>query len=134
MFHNTKDNQVVNLEFANGATATFTMIAFSEEVCVRKTRIFGTHGELTGNGRTIKVFDFRTLKKEKMVPTIPNIKTKMTGHFMGDYRLMEAFVEAVAFNDPSRIKTGPEETLESHLIVFQAEKSRKQNQILSCDW
>jgi predicted dehydrogenase len=59
------DNQIVNLEFANGMTATFTMVAFSEEVCVRKTRIFGTHGELTGNERTIKIFDFRTQKKEK---------------------------------------------------------------------
>jgi predicted dehydrogenase len=110
------------------------MIAFSEEVCVRKTRIFGTHGELEGDGRTIKVFTFNTQTKEEIVPKCPPINTKMTGHFLGDYRLMEAFVEAVAFNDPSRIKTGPEETLESHLIVFQAEKSRKQQQTLTLEW
>lgn len=30
------DNQVVNLQFANGVTATFTMIATSKDICVRK--------------------------------------------------------------------------------------------------
>ncbi|CAG8661460.1 19278_t:CDS:10 [Cetraspora pellucida] len=32
------DNQVVNLEFANGSTANITMIAFTETVCKRKTK------------------------------------------------------------------------------------------------
>jgi len=52
------DNQVVNMSFADGSTASFTMIAFSKEICVRKTRIFGSHGELETDGITIKVFDF----------------------------------------------------------------------------
>jgi hypothetical protein len=53
--------KVVNMEFSDGATASFTMIAFSEKLCVRTTRVFGTHGELScSNGSDVRHFDFRT--------------------------------------------------------------------------
>ena len=38
---------------------------------------------------------------------------------------MEAFVSALEHNDPSRILSGPDVSLESHLMVFAAERSRK---------
>lgn len=34
--------QVVNMEFEGGLTAAFTMVAFTEEICLRKTSIFGS--------------------------------------------------------------------------------------------
>ena len=37
---------------------------------------------------------------------------------------MQAFVGAVATGDRSKILTGPEDTLATHLTVFAAEKSR----------
>jgi predicted dehydrogenase len=127
------DNQVVNMEFENGVTVSFTMIAFSEEVCVRKTRIFGTHGQLEGDGHSIAVTDFRTGHKEHYHPR-PDVQTKLTGHECGDYYLMKSFVLAVSHDDPSFILSGPRETLESHLIVFEAEKSRHKQQVLNLDW
>ena len=37
--------------------------------------------------------------------------------------LMSAFINAVANNDPSGLLSGPDETLESHLMVFAAEQA-----------
>ncbi|MEE2874853.1 MAG: gfo/Idh/MocA family oxidoreductase, partial [Candidatus Latescibacterota bacterium] len=41
------------------------------------------------------------------------------------YGLMQCFIAAVAEGDPTRILSGPDETLESHLMVFAAERARK---------
>jgi hypothetical protein len=43
---------------------------------------------------------------------------------------MQAFVRAVATGDTSGIFSGPEATLESHRIVFAAEKSRLEDRII----
>lgn len=42
------DHQVVNLEFENGATASFTMCAFTWDGG-RTVKIMGTHGQITGD-------------------------------------------------------------------------------------
>lgn len=40
--------QVVNMEFEGGLTAAFSMVAFSEEMCKRKTTIYGSKVGLEG--------------------------------------------------------------------------------------
>ena len=50
----------------------------------------------------------------------------LSGHGGGDVGLMDNFVQAVAEDNPSLILTGVDETLESHLMVFAAEKSRRE--------
>jgi len=125
------DNQVVNMEFEGGRTASFTMIAFSEEVCIRKTRIFGTMGQMDCDGTKIRVFDFRDPQNpQTVIPESEFARSKMSGHGGGDWYLMDSFLAAVAFNDPSLILSGPRETLESHLIVFAAEKARRTNSVV----
>ena len=57
------------------------MLAFSKEICVRKTRIFGTRGQLEGDGHTLKLFDFNSQQETVYEPlkeeTPP--KSNMTG-------------------------------------------------------
>lgn len=36
-------------------------------------------------------------------------------------------------NDPSQIRSGPEETLLSHLLVFEAERSRLESRVVYCE-
>ncbi|ADD44621.1 Gfo/Idh/MocA family protein [Stackebrandtia nassauensis] len=117
------DNQVVNMEFDNGVTGTFTVTAFTpfED---RKTRIFGSHGMIEGDGQEIRVFDFNTEKT-----TISKVKAiggvgAGAGHGGGDAALIETFCRAVAENDQSIVLSGPNESLETHLVVFAAERAR----------
>jgi hypothetical protein len=46
---------------------------------------------------------------------------------------MEHFVEAVAAEDASRILSGPDETLESHLMVFAAETARRERRTVNME-
>ncbi len=123
------DHQVVNLEFQGGVTATFTMTAFSHMGCGRATRIFGTRGEIYGDSAVITVHDFLTNTKRE-IDTRKLDTSVLGGHGGGDGGIMESFVDAVATNDPSKILSGPAETLESHLMVFAAEKARREKRLV----
>ena len=123
------DHQTVNMAFENGATAIMTMTAFTRHAG-RKTRIFGTRGEIDTDSATIKIFNFLT-DKERIVDTnVANDGGIASGHGGGDFGLMESFTDAVSSGDQSKILSGIDETLASHLMVFSAEESRRKNQII----
>lgn len=125
------DHQVVNLLFKKGKTATFTMTAFNK-ASNRKTRIFGTRGEIYGDGQNIEIFDFLT-DQTRTIDTEAGAdgSTALGGHGGGDYGLMDHFVSAVAKNDPSLILSGADESLETHLMVFAAERARRENTVVN---
>ncbi|MBN1247317.1 MAG: Gfo/Idh/MocA family oxidoreductase [Anaerolineae bacterium] len=122
------DHQVVSMRFAGGRTATFTMMAFTK-MAHRKTEIFGTQGQLTGDGRYIHHYDFLT-DASITIDTEADTDAVLTGHGGGDFGLMDAFVRAVAEQDPSHILSGPDETLASHLLVFAAEEARRTGHVV----
>jgi predicted dehydrogenase len=124
------DHQVVNLLYEGGATASFTMTAFSEQAD-RKTTIFGTRGELRGDGQKITVYDFLT-RKTRVFDTLTE-EAAASGHGGGDYGLMQRFVAAVSSRDASLILSGAQETLETHWTTFQAEQSRLEGQTLDVE-
>lgn len=125
------DHQVVAMEFEGGATASFTMTGFTR-IRRRETRIFGTRGELRGDGRRIEVFDFLTETTKSLDTEVP-APCAMDGHGGGDYGLMEAFTTAVALADPSMVLSGPDESLETHRMVFAAEEARRRGRVVSLD-
>ena len=118
------DNQVVNLLFNDGSTASMTMTAFNFH-SGRKTRIFGSLGQIETDSVTITVHKFLDDSTRTVDSQIANDGGILTGHGGGDFGIADAFTQAVAENDPSLIVTGIDESLESHLMVFAAEESRK---------
>lgn len=127
------DHQVVTMDFQGRRTASFTMMAFTE-MRHRETRIFGTRGELYGDGSVIDHYDFLTDRTTRIDTAAPD-GSILGGHGGGDYGLMSHFVRAVAEEDPSWILSGVDETLESHLMVFAAEEARRNGRIISMsDW
>ena len=120
------DHQVVCMEFEGGASATLTTAAFTEAICQRQTRVFGSLGELQGDGdRCIRHFDFRTQKATVHETEGAPSGSGLTGHNGADYHLIASFIRSVGTLDPNAVLSGPDETLESHLIVFAAEAARR---------
>jgi predicted dehydrogenase len=117
------DHQVVALEYPGAITATFTMTAFTQ-AGHRRTQVFGTRAELTGDGETIRVYDFLTGAERLITPAAAGGMNAEEGHGGGDAGLMDAFTAAVATGNRALISSGPRESLASHLAVFAAERAR----------
>jgi len=123
------DHQVVNIEFSSGATVSFTMVAFTEEICERQTRFHFSHGEIIGNMRTFTVTDFRqpngTRRTREYKPPLEG-----GGHGGGDFGLMRAFLHALRTRDQTSLGTDPADVLNSHMLVFAAEQARKTGTVI----
>jgi predicted dehydrogenase len=117
------DHQVVNIEYQGGVTASLTVAAFTP-MAARKTRIFGTRGYLESDSATIQVCDFVT-GAEQTIDVRAGDPDAAGGHGGGDAGLVDAFLSAVAYGDPSLIKTGPAESLNSHRVVWAVERARR---------
>ena len=116
------DHQVLAMQLSGGMTATFTMVAFTEQTD-RQTRIFGSHGWLRGDGKRVTVHDFRT--DEVTVHEVDTSGSNAAeGHGGGDMVLVDAFVHAVATGDAGAVRSGPATSLGSHLAAFAAERAR----------
>ncbi|KAF8541652.1 hypothetical protein BDD12DRAFT_916538 [Trichophaea hybrida] len=138
--NNVVDNQVVVLSWddddesnptpRHGAkTATLTMIAHTEMICERVTKVYGTKGELTADSNTIRVYDFASGETRVYNPE----QHLSSGHGGGDIGLSVAFVDAIAavkdgvnVDEAQRthIKCTPEEAVRAHEVVFWAEQAR----------
>jgi predicted dehydrogenase len=116
------DHQVVTIEFEGGITASLTMSGFTP-ADRRRTRIMGTRGFLDGDGRRLMLTDFVTGAAHSF--ELPDTSLDAGGgHDGGDFGVMSAFLDAVSSGDRSLVRTGPRESLESHLMAFAAERSR----------
>ncbi|KZT20794.1 NAD-P-binding protein [Neolentinus lepideus HHB14362 ss-1] len=121
------DNQVVNIEFSNGSTASFTMVAFTSLICERQTRLHFTYGEIVGDMSTFTVTDFRAGTSTLHTPPLEG-----GGHGGGDLGLIKTFVKAVKAGKQDMVGTNIDEVVKSHLTVFAAESSRKEGRVVDC--
>ncbi|MFC9328636.1 Gfo/Idh/MocA family protein [Kitasatospora sp. NPDC057015] len=116
------DHQVVNLEFDGGITASFTLTAFTP-LENRHTKIFGTRGQLTGDGRHIEVYDFRA-ETRTVLDTSLDGSSAAEGHAGGDEAMFNTYLDALHRGRPELIVSGIDASLASHRVVFAAERAR----------
>lgn len=126
--NNVVDHQVVSMEFGKERTASFTMTAFTTGS--RRTRIMGTLGEATGDTRFIEVVNFRNGQKETIDTHLAETGIG-SGHGGGDYGLMEAFIKAAQYQDPSFVASSLAVSMESHRMAFEAERSRLEHRTIT---
>lgn len=122
--NNVCDRQTVNLEFDGGLEVSFTLSAFTSIDVQRRTMVCGTRGMLVGDGQNLEIHDFLTNQttSENVVKAASGNITD--GHGGGDYGLIQSFLQALRTDNLKAVCTGADETLESHRIIFAAEKSR----------
>ena len=116
------DRQVVNLEFEDGAVATFTMTAFSADFS-RQLKIFGTEGQITADMGTKQIVLHRFGEEKQIVSLDEGLER--SGHGGGDYGILRDFLQVL--RDGGESRTSAAVSLQSHLICFAAERSRKEN-------
>lgn len=117
--NNVVDHQVVNMEFEDGVTATFSMCGFTREQ-TRIVQIMGTKGEIRGNmsDNSISIYDFQTREE-----TVVKFPVPTSGHGGGDDRIMKQFLSHIDKSDTSSLSS-IDQSLQSHLMAFAAEESR----------
>lgn len=134
------DHQAVIINFANGATGTFSMVG-GTAIPERNIHIVGTLGEIKGTFETskytIKMADANSDTAHTVTEYDLNITGDMTGahsgHGGGDIRLSRDFVNYLNGEEPSISCTEINDSTISHLVVFKAEKSRKNGTIEKID-
>ena len=130
--NNVVDHQVVNLEYEDGATVTFTMSAFNKGG--RRIRIMGTKGEINAEMKDdhILFYDFDTRKTSKIYITGAVLDEHISGgHGGGDRGIIRSFCQFLAGTYEGNSITDISTSVENHLVTFAAEKSRVDGQVIS---
>jgi predicted dehydrogenase len=136
--HAGKTDEVGDLGWRGAKTAMFHMVAFTEAVCARRGRVYGSEGELSYDSENIHITHFKTGEVTKhFVPAPPD-----SGHGGGDDSLAENMLKAViaaesgemSVEKAQRLHLGVdlEETVRSHVMVFAAEEARVKG--TTVDW
>lgn len=122
MDNNQEDHYVATMEFEGGTTAAFSMEAFTS-YSGRRTRVMGSLGDIVGDMETFTHTDFRTMERTVMDSRSGD------GHGGGDWRLLRNWLQAVGQRNPALLTSTIEASIESHVMGFMAEKSRKTGRI-----
>lgn len=130
------DHQTVIVNFANGATGSFSMIGGSAK-SERNIHIVGTRGEIKGTFEDSRYVVRRMAPSTEAgyVEEVYDLGAKgdtigaKSGHGGGDQMLVLDFLDYLNGNPPSVSCATLEDSAISHKIVFKAEKARKSGSI-----
>ncbi len=122
MENDQPDHYTTNILFEDNVTASFSMEAFTSYDS-RRTRIMGTLGDVVGDMTQMTHTDFLTGKKVEW-------KQESDGHGGGDWRLVNDWLLAISKKDPSLLSSTIDQSIESHIMGFMAEESRKRKRVM----
>ncbi|HEY6504683.1 MAG TPA: Gfo/Idh/MocA family oxidoreductase, partial [Chitinophagaceae bacterium] len=123
MDNDQPDHYTTNMLFENNITASFSMEAFTSYEG-RRTRVMGSIGDIVGDMYSFVMTDFRSGKKEEWKNT-----TDMHGG--GDWRLVADWIQAIDQRNPALLSSTIDASIESHVMAFAAEKSRKEGIVVN---
>ena len=126
------DHQSVNMLFEDNITVTFVMSAFTKGG--RFIHIMGTKGEIKAamtDDEPIEIYDFET-KETKLIPQSGNDGIP-GGHGGGDSGLVMELYDYLSGNYTGNSIPEIRQSCENHLIVFAAEKSRRENVLVDVE-
>jgi hypothetical protein len=122
MDNDQPDHYTSNLLFEDGVTASFSMEAFTSYEG-RRTRVMGSMGDIVGDMTSFVLTDFRTGQKTEW-------KEGTDMHGGGDWRLVANWVQALSKRDASLLTSTIDQSIESHVMGFMAEESRKHKKVM----
>lgn len=122
------DHQVVNVEYIDGTTLSFSMNAFNKGG--RAIEIFGTDGTLSGfmEDSRIEYFDFKTRLTTRI--DLIDEYAELSGHGGGDEGIMKDFIAYLNDEYQGNNMATIDISVKNHLIVFAAEKSRLEGKVI----
>lgn len=122
MDNDQPDHYTTNILFEDGLTAAFSMEAFTSYEG-RRTRVMGSLGDIVGDMSSFVMTDFLTGQKTEW-------KQSTDAHGGGDWRLVANWIQAISKNDSTLLTSTIDQSIESHIMGFMAEESRKTNQVM----
>jgi predicted dehydrogenase len=122
MDNDQPDHYTANLLFDDGITASFNMEAFTSYEG-RRTKVMGSMGDIVGDMSSFVLTDFRTGKKTEW-------KEGTDMHGGGDWRLVANWIQALAKRDASLLTSTIDQSIQSHVMGFMAEESRKNKKVM----
>lgn len=114
------DNQVLTMQMADGSLITLCMDIFTQRDR-RTTDIKMTEGEIISDGKKIYITEFA--KRKTDIIDFTEI-VKQPFHSGADLKLVENFLNAIRGEGDTLAGTTIGESLKSHLLCFEAERSR----------
>ena len=133
------DRQCVSVEFANGSIGTLNMVGGASKAG-RHIHVICEYGEISGyiedNKIVVRVFDKNDVWYNEEIIDL-NEQNKLSdednsvgGHYGGDHFIMKDLVRFLNGEKTSVSTTVINDSVNSHLICYAAEKSRKNNVVV----
>jgi predicted dehydrogenase len=127
------DNQVVLIEFKNQVTVSFNLSGFTNKMG-RTLKIMCENGEIKGDDslNRIEVTKFTSNAVEGYEQKVYNTAMPQSGHGGGDVGLMKDFLRILQSGETNS-RSSIEQSVESHVMAYAAEKSRLTGKIIDVD-